>query len=103
MFLFYISITLAIVSSALYHFSAKSTPSNVNFPISLVVTYAVALGITLLTAFLFPPGSAQVELRQLNWASPGRGPIVGIELDSARLSLGLEPWDRRRVVNVGLR
>ena len=42
MFLFYFSITLAICSSALYHFVAKSTPSNVNFTVSLLVTYAVA-------------------------------------------------------------
>ncbi|MFN8414539.1 MAG: hypothetical protein U0Z26_19325 [Anaerolineales bacterium] len=36
MFLFYFSITLATLSSALYHFSAKSVPSNINFAISLV-------------------------------------------------------------------
>jgi len=54
MFLFYFSITLAIVSSALYHFSAKSTPANVNFSVSLIVTYLVALGIVLLSIFLFP-------------------------------------------------
>jgi hypothetical protein len=54
MFLFYFSITLTILSSALYHFSAKSTPANVDFPIALVVTYSVALGITFITAFVFP-------------------------------------------------
>jgi multidrug transporter EmrE-like cation transporter len=81
MFLFYFSITLAIASSALYHFSAKSTPSNVNFPVSLVVTYAVALGITILTAFLFPSRiGVMAELRQLNWASFLLAvAIVGIE------------------------
>ena len=81
MFLFYFSITLAICSSALYHFSAKSTPSNVNFPISLVVTYAVALGITLLTTFFFPAQNGLIpELRRLNWASFLLAiAIVGIE------------------------
>ena len=81
MFLFYFSITLAIASSALYHFSAKSTPSNVNFPISLVVTYAVALGITFLTIFLFPAkNGVMTELKQLNWASLLLAvAIVGIE------------------------
>jgi uncharacterized Tic20 family protein len=54
MFLFYFSITLAIVSSALYHFVAKSTPSNVNFTVSLLVTYAVAFVVTLLGFFFFP-------------------------------------------------
>ena len=90
MFLFYFSITLAIVSSALYHFSAKSTPANVNFSISLVVTYLVALGIVLLIAFIFPATPALAggarengladELRQLNWASFLLAiAIVGIE------------------------
>jgi len=68
--LFYFSISLAILSSALYHFSAKSTPSNINFAISLVVTYAVALGITIVSTFFFPaPNSVLAELKQLNWAS----------------------------------
>ncbi len=70
MFLFYFSITLAICSSALYHFSAKSVPSNINFAISLIVTYAVALGITLIVALLFPaPNGLAFELKNLNWAS----------------------------------
>jgi drug/metabolite transporter (DMT)-like permease len=68
-FLFYFSITLAIVSSALYHFSAKSTPANVNFPISLLVTYAVAIIVTVMIAFVFPAKNGlAVELKQLNWA-----------------------------------
>ena len=81
MFLFYFSITLAIASSALYHFSAKSTPANVNFSISLVVTYLVALGITLVTIFFFPAKNGLTsELKQLNWASFLLAlAIVGIE------------------------
>jgi multidrug transporter EmrE-like cation transporter len=81
MFLFYFSITLAICSSALYHFSAKSTPVNVNFPISLVVTYAVALVIVFVTAFFFPTTIGfMAELKQLNWASFLLAiAIVGIE------------------------
>src|SRR5215813_3461414 len=54
MFLFYFSIILAICSSALYHFTAKSTPANVNFTVSLLVTYAVAFATTLFTFFFFP-------------------------------------------------
>ena len=81
MFLYYFSITLAILSSALYHFSAKSTPSNVNFAISLVVTYAAALGITLIaTLFLPAKKGLAFELKQLNWASFLMAlAIVGIE------------------------
>jgi multidrug transporter EmrE-like cation transporter len=81
MFIFYFSITLAILSSALYHFSAKSTPVNINFAISLVITYAVALIITIVSTFFFPaPNGIVAELKQLNWASFLMAlAIVGIE------------------------
>jgi multidrug transporter EmrE-like cation transporter len=79
--LFYFSITLAICSSALYHFVAKSTPANVNFSASLLVTYSVAFGVVLLTLIFFPmPNGLSYELKQLNWASIGLAvAIVGIE------------------------
>ena len=81
MFLFYFSISLAIVSSALYHFVAKSTPSNVNFTVSLLVTYAVAFVVTLLGFFFFPATNGiPAEIKQLNWASIGLAiAVVGIE------------------------
>jgi drug/metabolite transporter (DMT)-like permease len=70
MFLFYFSIALAILSSALYHFSAKSVPANVNFAISLIVTYLMALGITIIATFFFPTEHGWMsEIRQVNWAS----------------------------------
>jgi drug/metabolite transporter (DMT)-like permease len=81
MFLFYFSITLAIASSALYHFTAKSTPSNVNFTVSLLITYAVAFMVVLLTLIFFPIKNGWAfELKQLNWASLSLAiAIVGIE------------------------
>jgi drug/metabolite transporter (DMT)-like permease len=81
MFLFYFSITLAILSSALYHFVAKSTPTNVNFTVSLLVTYAIAFIVTLIGFFFFPATNGiTAELKQLNWASIGLAiAIVGIE------------------------
>ena len=81
MFLFYFSITLAIASSALYHFVAKSTPSNVNFTVSLLVTYAVAFVVTFIGFFLFPTTNGIfAEIKHLNWASIGLAiAIVGIE------------------------
>jgi len=81
MFLFYFSITLAIASSAFYHFVAKSTPSTVNFTVSLLVTYAIAFVVTLF-GFIFLPARNGVlaEIRQLNWASIGLAiGVVGIE------------------------
>lgn len=81
MFLFYFSISLAVFSSALYHFTAKSTPANVNFTTSLLVTYAVAFVIVLFTFLFFPlKNGIGEELRQLNWASVGLGlAVAGIE------------------------
>ena len=81
MFLFYFSIILAICSSALYHFVAKSTPSNVNFTISLLVTYAVAFVVTLFTIFFVPAQEGiTAELKKLNWATIGLAiAVVGIE------------------------
>ncbi|MDP1544872.1 MAG: hypothetical protein Q8L87_02535 [Anaerolineales bacterium] len=81
MSLFYFSITLAIASSALYHFVAKSTPANVNFTVSLLVTYAIAFVVTLFTFYFFPtPNGVLAEIKQLNWASIGLAiAIVGIE------------------------
>jgi len=79
--LFYFSIALTICSSALYHFMAKSTPSNVNFTVSLLVTYTVAFAVTLLGFFFFPvQNGLAAEIKQLNWASIGLAiAIVGIE------------------------
>jgi len=81
MFLFYFSIILAVCSSAFYHFTAKSTPGNVNFTVSLLVTYAVAFLTTLLTFPFFPiQEGVTAELRKLNWASIGLAiAVVGIE------------------------
>jgi drug/metabolite transporter (DMT)-like permease len=72
---------LAICSSALYHFTAKSTPSNANFTVSLLVTYAVAFVVTIFGFFFFPATNGiTAELKQLNWASIGFAiAIVGIE------------------------
>lgn len=80
MFLFYFSITLAICASAVYHFVAKSTPANVNFTVSLLVTYGVAFVATLFTFFFFPTSSIVADLKQLNWASVGLAvAVMGIE------------------------
>jgi drug/metabolite transporter (DMT)-like permease len=81
MFLFYFSITLAIVSSTFYHFTAKSIPSNVNFTVSLLVTYTGACLVTLLGFFFLPAKHGIIaEIKQLNWASLGLAiAIVGIE------------------------
>ena len=82
MFLFYFSITLTISSMALYYFASKSTPANVNFAVSLLVTYACAFTATLFTFYFFPvQDSVTAELRKLNWATIGLAVgALGVEL-----------------------
>ncbi len=81
MSLFYFSITLTIASSALYHFSQKSTPTNVNPAVAILATYALALCLTAIVIFFIPAKIGFLaELRQLNWASYLLAfSIVGIE------------------------
>ena len=82
MFLFYFSITIAIASSALYHFVQKSTPVNVNFAVSLIVTYVISIAIILIIYTFLPTSKGFiVELRELNWASYALAlSLVGLEV-----------------------
>lgn len=82
MFLFYFSITLAILSSALYHFSQKATPVGANPAVAIMVTYVVAFFLTLLLFFFIPTKNGLFEeIRRLNWASYLLAfSIVGLEV-----------------------
>jgi drug/metabolite transporter (DMT)-like permease len=82
MLLFYFSITLAILSSALYHFSQKATPAEVNPAVAILVTYVVAFCLTLILFFFLPTKIGFLaEVRQLNWASYLLAfSIVGLEI-----------------------
>lgn len=82
MFLFYFSITIAIASSALYHFVQKSTPVNVNFAVSLIVTYVISIAIILIIYTFLPTSKGFIaELRELNWASYALAlSLVGLEV-----------------------
>jgi drug/metabolite transporter (DMT)-like permease len=80
--MFYISITITILSSVLYHFSQKSTPRDANPAVALLVTYAVAMGLTFLLLFLIPAKRGFLaEVVRLNWASYLLAfSIVGLEI-----------------------
>jgi drug/metabolite transporter (DMT)-like permease len=82
MFPFYFSITLAIASTALYHFSQKGTPANVNPAVSITVTYVVAFLLTVSLIYFLPVKNGLLsELRKLNWASYLLAfSIVGLEV-----------------------
>jgi drug/metabolite transporter (DMT)-like permease len=70
MFLFYFSISLAILSSALYHFSQKLIPAGVHPIVSVIVTYAVSLVLCFLLLIFIPPENGLLAaLKQLNWAT----------------------------------
>jgi uncharacterized membrane protein len=82
MLLFYFSITLTIISNALYHVFQKLTPTNVNPMLALAVTYITATVICLLLLPFYPLSSNLIDsLRQLNWASFALAfAIIGLEL-----------------------
>ena len=82
MFLFYFSITLAIASSALYHFTQKQIPSGANPAVSIIVTYIVSLILCFILLFFIPPEHGFVAaVKELNWASSFLAlSLVGLEV-----------------------
>ncbi len=82
MFLFYFSITLAVISSTLYHIVQKLTPANVNPAITLFVTYATSAVFCLFLLPMYPLKDGLVTaFKQLSWTSFGLAfAVVGLEL-----------------------
>ncbi len=82
MYLFYLSIILAVLSSLMYHVILKVTPANVNPALSFAVTYAAAAILCLLLLPLFPlKDGVTSALRRLNWASYALAfALVGLEV-----------------------
>jgi len=69
-FLFYASMSLAVVSIIFYHLFQKLTPESVNPMASLAVTFATATITCVVLLLLFPSGTSSREsLRHLNWVS----------------------------------
>lgn len=82
MTLFYISITLAILSNALYHLFQKNISSQINPLLSLIVTYLAAIVISLLILPFYPqPASLSDCLKASIWPSVALGfAVVGLEI-----------------------
>jgi len=82
MTLFYASFSLAVLSSVLYHVFQKATSPAVNPAIGLMVTYAVAFGLSGLLLLIYPLRvSLGDAFRQVNWASVALAfSILGLEL-----------------------
>ena len=81
MALFYSSILLAVGASLFYHVVLKMTPTGVNPAISLVVTYALAMVLSLGLLLFFPLKTGIIDaFRQLNWTSYALAlALVGLE------------------------
>ncbi|QAA32394.1 EamA family transporter [Clostridium manihotivorum] len=78
----YSPILIVIISSLCYHLSQKSTPSALHPIAALIVTYACALVISIISFFIFVPGTNLIEsIRVANWTSILLGfAVVGVEL-----------------------
>jgi drug/metabolite transporter (DMT)-like permease len=80
--MFYLSFSIAILSSMLYHIFQKAISPDANPVLSLLVTYVVAFFLTLFLLIFFPLKKDLVAaLKQLNWASVALAiAIVGLEI-----------------------
>jgi drug/metabolite transporter (DMT)-like permease len=76
------SVVIIVAANVLYHVSQKSIPAGVHPLLSVAVTYAAALVVTLLLWPLSPGGPPKLSgLAQLNWATLGVAvSAVGIEI-----------------------
>lgn len=87
---YYFPIILVVTANVAYHICAKSIPSQMNFMVSLMITYFVAGALTLCMFFLLPQIttigqqaglSLWDQIKQANWAPITLGiAIVGLEL-----------------------
>ena len=80
--MYWLAIVITVVANIGYHLSQKSIDSEVNPYVSLSVTYAVALAISLILAAVTAPSHDwAVAIKSSNWASVALGGvIVGLEL-----------------------
>ncbi|MCX7711304.1 MAG: EamA family transporter [Clostridia bacterium] len=82
MWLYIVSIALAIVANVFYYIFQKSTPHQVNPLAALMVTYFTAM-VTCMVIFPFYPDREGflVSLKKVNWASISLGvAVVGLEM-----------------------
>ena len=79
--LFLSAIVLIVLSNVAYHASQKSIPATLHPVLSLLVTYFVAIAITLCLFPFFPVRPSAPLSRQIHWSSVVIGvAIVGVEL-----------------------
>jgi uncharacterized membrane protein len=81
MLIFYLSISLTVISNVLYHIFQKLIPQGSNPAITLCITYATSLLTCMLYLTVFPPtGGLAAALHKVNWTSAALGiAIIGLE------------------------
>lgn len=67
--MYYFSMVLVVTATLFYHISQKSINENVSPGISMIVTYAVALGLSIIFFMLTGNKSIAIEFKEVNWAS----------------------------------
>lgn len=82
MLLLYLSLGITVVFNLLYHIFQKSISPSVHPLVSVIITYVVALGISVLLLMFFPIKTSFIqEVRNANWATYALAiGLVGIEV-----------------------
>jgi len=71
--MYYISMIVVIVASVLYHVTQKSIGDNANPAVSMIITYLVALVLSVISIFFIPTKNISESFKELNWASYALG------------------------------
>lgn len=68
--MYYIPLILTIIANVLYHIAQKNTPEKINPMFSLMITYGIALFISIIIFFICnKSNSIIINVKQLNWSS----------------------------------
>ena len=90
--MYYFSMFLVIIASAFYHISQKSISGGVNPAISITVTYAIALVLSLGLLVVYPTKDIMFSFKELNWASYVLGVSIFV-IEIAFLLVYRSGWD----------
>ncbi|WP_432406766.1 hypothetical protein [Wukongibacter sp. M2B1] len=90
--MYYFSMLLVIISSLFYHIAQKSISHRINPAFSMIVTYGVALGLSVIMYFVFPKNDGESLIKELNWASYVLG-IVIVVLEIGFLLVYRSGWN----------
>ena len=80
--IYYLSLTITVLSNIFYHITQKSINTNVNPIASIIATYIIALMASLILYLFYPANTNFItSFTSLNWASYALGiTIIGVEL-----------------------